>query len=101
MERLSCGEPSERDIATLLNLSVRALRRELAASGKTYKDMLDDTRREWALAYLGKPHGAIDAAAYLLGYSSTAGFSRAFRRWTGLSPTGWRARRYPDCRAAT
>jgi AraC-like DNA-binding protein len=101
MQRLSYGEPSEHDMATLLNLSIRALQRELAASGKTYKDMLDDTRREWAVAYLGKPHGTIDAAACLLGYSSTAGFSRAFRRWTGLSPARWRARQYPDRGAAT
>ena len=101
MQRLPYGESSERVVATLLNLSVRALRQKLVDSGKTYKDMLDDTRREWALAYLGKSDGSIDAAAYLLGYSSTAGFFRAFRRWTGLSPTGWRARQYPDRRAAT
>ncbi|MGA9369653.1 MAG: AraC family transcriptional regulator [Steroidobacteraceae bacterium] len=101
MQRLPYDESSERAVATLLNLSVRALRQKLGDSGKTYKDMLDDTRREWALAYLGKPHGSIDAAAYLLGYSSTAGFSRAFRRWTGLSPTGWHARQYPDRRAET
>jgi AraC-like DNA-binding protein len=92
MQRLSYGEPSEREVATLLRLSVRALRGHLVGRGNTYRDILDASRRERALAYLGKPHASVDAATYLLGYSSTAAFSRAFRRWTGLSPSQWRAR---------
>jgi AraC-like DNA-binding protein len=91
-QRLSYGEPSEREVAMLLSLSIRELRRHLVGRGNTYRDILDDARRERAIAYLGKPHASVEAATYLLGYSSTAAFSRAFRQWTGLSPGQWRAR---------
>jgi AraC-like DNA-binding protein len=88
---LADGEPSEEDVAQLLNLSVRTLQRKLIDSGTTYREVLDDTRQDLALSYLRVSLYSITTITYMLGYSATSSFTRAFRRWTGQSPTEWRA----------
>jgi AraC-like DNA-binding protein len=90
-QRLSRGEPSQEDIAELLNMSARTLQRKLGDRGTTYKEILDDTRRALALAYLSAPRHSVSDVTYLLGFSAGSCFTRAFRRWTGQSPSGWRA----------
>ena len=44
-QRLACGEPSQEDIAELLNMSPRTLQRKLGDGGTPYKEILDETRR--------------------------------------------------------
>ena len=89
--RLADGEPSEEHVAQLLNMSVRTLQRKLVDSGTTYREVLDDTRRDLALSYLKASHYSVTTITYMLGYTATSSFTRAFRRWTGQSPTAWRA----------
>jgi AraC-like DNA-binding protein len=89
--RLSHGEPSQEDVAELLNMSARTLQRKLGDEGTTYKEILDETRRVLALAYLSAPRHTVSDVTYLLGFSAGSSFTRAFRRWTGQSPTDWRA----------
>lgn len=92
IDQLPQGEPSAERIAQMLHLSERSLQRKLAESGTTYREVLDNTRRELALAYLdGKPH-KLSEVTFLLGFADTRSFSRAFRRWTGQSPSEYRAR---------
>ncbi|HEY2678769.1 MAG TPA: AraC family transcriptional regulator [Steroidobacteraceae bacterium] len=91
-QRLARGEPSQEDIAELLNMSARTLQRKLGEAGTTYKEILDDTRRALALAYLSVPRHSVSEVTYLLGFSAGSCFTRAFRRWTGQSPSDWRAR---------
>jgi AraC-like DNA-binding protein len=90
--KLADGEPSGEDVARLLNMSVRTLQRKLVHSGTTYREVLDDTRRDLALSYLKVSLYSVTTITYMLGYSATSSFTRAFRRWTGQSPTDWRAR---------
>jgi AraC-like DNA-binding protein len=52
---------------------------------------LDETRRVLALAYLCAPRHTVSDVTYLLGFSAGSSFTRAFRRWTGRSPSDWRA----------
>jgi AraC-like DNA-binding protein len=92
MRRLECGEPSQEDIAALLSMSARTLQRRLGESGCTYKEILDETRHAMALTYLSAPENSLSDVTYLLGFSACSSFTRAFRRWTGLSPSAWRAR---------
>lgn len=92
VQRLEYGEPSQEDVAELLAMSSRTLQRKLGDSGTTYMQILDSTRRDLALAYLSRPSTSVGEVTYLLGFSANSSFTRAFRRWTGLSPSDWRAR---------
>jgi len=90
-QRLQHAEPSQEEVAEQLCMSARTLQRKLGDGGTTYKDILDETRHELALVYLSAPHHSVSEITYLLGFSSGSSFTRAFRRWTGRSPTDWRA----------
>jgi len=90
-QRLSDREPSQEDIAELLNVSARTLQRKLGHAGTTFKDILDDTRRTMALSYLSAQQYSVSQITYLLGFSCSSSFTRAFRRWTGQSPSDWQA----------
>jgi AraC-like DNA-binding protein len=91
MQRLQCSEPSQDEVAEHLCMSARTLQRKLGESGTTYKEILDKTRHSLALIYLSAPHHSVGEIPYLLGFSSGSSFTRAFRRWTGQSPSTWRA----------
>jgi AraC-like DNA-binding protein len=78
-------------VAEILNMSPRTLQRKLGDARTTYKDVLNETRHDLALAYLSAPRHSVSEVTYLLGFSAVSCFTRAFRRWTGQSPTAWRA----------
>ena len=76
-------------VAQALNMSTRTLYNKLESSGTTYREVLDDTRRTLAEDYI--LHDLpIYEIAYLIGFSDTANFSRAFKKWTGKSPIEFR-----------
>ena len=83
---LSSGEPSPDDVARQLGLSRRSLQRRLADEGTSFKALLNETRRDLAQAYLREGHTSITEVTFLLGFADTSSFSRAFKRWTGVSP---------------
>lgn len=89
--QLPSGSVTEESVAKALHLSVRTLQRRLAEEQLTFKQVLDDTRRELALQYVRDPTVSINEMTYLLGYSEPANFSRAFKRWTGQPPSAMRA----------
>ncbi|HHH44427.1 MAG TPA: AraC family transcriptional regulator [Gammaproteobacteria bacterium] len=92
IELLPGGQPSQKDIAGSLNLSVRNLQRRLQAEGISFKRLLDDTRKDLAAQYIRDSHRRIGEITYLLGFSEPSNFTRAFRRWTGVSPNEFRQR---------
>ncbi|MEH6634236.1 MAG: AraC family transcriptional regulator [Halioglobus sp.] len=77
-------------IAEKLDMSTRTLRRRLKEEGRTYRDILDEVRFGLAKEYLGKTNLPMDEICGLLGYTESANFSHAFRRWSGRSPSIWR-----------
>jgi AraC-like DNA-binding protein len=88
-QRLSDAEPTLADIACTLNVSTRSLQRHLGGEGKTFQEVLDDTRREIAKQWLNGTAGklrSLTELALLLGFSSSSAFSRAFRRWFDMTP---------------
>jgi AraC-like DNA-binding protein len=100
MQRLEKSEPSQEEVAEHLYMSARTLQRKLGDSGTTYKEILDETRHSLALAYLSAPEHSVSDVTHLLGFSSGSCFTRAFRRWTGQSPSDWRAGSVPRMGAA-
>jgi AraC-like DNA-binding protein len=92
VEDLPRGEPNESDVAARLGTSVRNLQRRLADEGTSYKEVLDDTRRQLARSYLIEARNSISEIAYLLGFGAASSFTRAFRRWEGISPSEFQAK---------
>jgi AraC-like DNA-binding protein len=79
-------------VASRLGMSLRTLKRRLAAEGTTLQAIRDEVRANAAcqlLRYTGKPVGEI---AMILGYADSSAFTRAFRRWRGVAPALWRSR---------
>ena len=86
------GEITLAAIAAKSKMSERSLQRRLADEGVTFDALLDEVRRDLALRYLADPKIAVAEVAYLLGYSEPSPFHRAFKRWTGKTPTEARKR---------
>lgn len=79
-------------IARGLGMSRQTLYRRLKDEGVTFAQVHDDLRRRMAMDYLSARKVSVGETAYLLGFSEASAFVRAFRRWTGASPTVWMAR---------
>lgn len=79
-------------LALRLHRSPRTLQRHLAREGLSFRQLLDDTRRQLASGYLRDPRLPLAEVAALLGYSEQSAFSRAFRQWHGDTPLAWRRR---------
>jgi AraC-like DNA-binding protein len=90
LERMTSGEFAEEDIASDLHMSRRSLQRRLAEANAGYQSLVDDTRRDMALRYIEDPAKSATDITFLLGYSQQSVFTRAFRRWTGMSPSEYR-----------
>jgi AraC-like DNA-binding protein len=91
-ELLTQGTPSIELVCERLRLSRRTLQRQLTALGTSFAIELDRTRHELSLRYLADASISLQEAAFLLGYSDSSAFHRAFIRWTGQAPSGWRTR---------
>lgn len=84
--QLSCAKVTEEEIASLLNMSKRKLQLKLSESGVRFKTLVDDIRSHLAKEYLTENNHCLSEIAFMLGFSEVSSFSRAFKRWTGMSP---------------
>jgi AraC-like DNA-binding protein len=82
--------PSVDEAASDLHMSSRTLKRKLQQLGTSYQKILDDLRKGLAVEYLTQTEITVDDIAVQLGYSDASNFARAFRRWTGRSPSDYR-----------
>jgi AraC-like DNA-binding protein len=89
---LHTGGARMADAARRLGVSRATLFRRLRAEGTSFERVLDEVRRRLAFAYIVDKKLRVNEAAYLLGFSDPAAFSRAFKRWTGRSPREMRGR---------
>ncbi|KIG02980.1 AraC family transcriptional regulator [Caballeronia concitans] len=84
--------PTVDAVAQELNYSVRTLCRRLEAEGTTFQAIKDEVRRDIAIQRLTRSDDAIGAIAYDVGFDNPTAFHRAFRHWTGSTPTAYRHR---------
>jgi len=91
IDMLSNGEPNRGALAERLHMSERTLTRRLDDKNLTFRALLDGVRRELALGYVAQSDYSVTEITYLLGFSDLSNFARSFRRWTGRSPSQYRA----------
>jgi AraC-like DNA-binding protein len=87
---LGRGNPTAPHIAKRLGMSTSTLGRRLEREETTFRDLLDDLRKQLATQYLTNPDLELAEVALLLGFSQSTAFHRAFRRWTGQTPAEFR-----------
>lgn len=86
--------PDLETVASKLCVTSRTLRRKLAAEGTSYRALLDQVRCALANDYLQSSDLPIDDIAHALEFNDTPSFRRAYRRWTGKTPSAARAQGY-------
>ena len=82
--------PTESEAAKILGYSTRSLRRRLAQQNTTFRELLRRVRYDAATRLLSTTHMRVEDIAYEIGYLNVGNFSRAFKTWTGLSPSIYR-----------
>lgn len=88
---LSGSRPDVAVVAKELGMSERTLQRRITEEGMTFRQLLNETRKELIREYLADESVEITEAAFLLGFENTNSFYRAFRTWEGKTPAEWRA----------
>ncbi len=97
-EQLASGNFGLEDGARWLRMSSRTLGRRLAEEGTTFKQLVDDARKAVALRLVAGNDLGLSEIALLAGFTETPSFYRAFRRWTGVTPSQYRAAHRGDLR---
>ncbi|MBC7797746.1 MAG: AraC family transcriptional regulator ligand-binding domain-containing protein [Pyrinomonadaceae bacterium] len=90
IKKLTGDVPNISEIARELNVSERSLQRELATENTTFRELLDETRRESAFRHLQSEKTSVAEISFLLGFSEPSAFHRSFKRWTGTTPHAFR-----------
>jgi len=89
MEAVHLGIGRE-DLASQLHMSESTLQRRLGEAGTTFQNLLDTERRRRAEQLLALTQLPLIDISQLLGFADNSAFSRAFRRWQGVSPLQYR-----------
>lgn len=90
MSKSSGALATAESIAASIGLSVRTLHRRLAEEETSFKTLLDETRFSIASEYLQNTQLSIEEIASRCGYGDVSNFRKAFRRWSGISPSEYR-----------
>ena len=92
-QMLLSGHGTADAVAQQFGISQRTLRRRLDAEGRSFQTLVNRTRHELACQLLRNTQLPVTHIAAALQYADANAFSRAFRLWTGCTPTAWRAAR--------
>lgn len=77
------------DVAAKLGLGTRTLQRRLQDEGQRFGDVLARVRYRLAMQYLEKPGADVESVSEQLGFSDRRSFTRAFTRWSGVTPSAF------------
>ncbi|EAR14835.1 AraC family transcriptional regulator [Robiginitalea biformata] len=89
-QSISSGIPSIEQVSEFLNMSARTLKRRLSERNLTFRKLIQKKQKETALNLLSNSNQSVGEIAFLTGFSEQSAFNRAFKRWTGTSPTAYR-----------
>jgi AraC-like DNA-binding protein len=90
IRQLPSGGANLASVANAMNMSQRSLARKLGDSKQTFKDLLASTRMELSEKYVLDKNLSLTEVSFLLGFSETSSFSRAYKNWTGHTPSSRR-----------
>ncbi len=79
--------PQLKDIAALLNISERTLKRRLSEEGASFRDISNAVRKTKARELVAERRLSMNAIARELGFNDVSSFSQAYKRWTGVAPS--------------
>ncbi|MNG73605.1 HTH-type transcriptional regulator VirS [compost metagenome] len=88
---LPMGRATIEQVAQTQGMNVRTLQRRLEESGLTFKDLINNVRRDLVMRYLENPSYSLGRIADMLGYSMPSSFTRWFIAQFGMPPANWRA----------
>jgi len=87
IEQLPSGNISQEMVADALHMSVRNLQRKLKKMDTSFRELLDEIRCDLAKRYITASDVNLNEVTFLLGFSESSTFSRAYKRWHGVTPS--------------
>jgi len=87
LDALPSGKPSTKEVAYRLALAPRTLQRKLQEEGTTFQEVADAVRKDLAQQYVRSGDYSLQEMTYLTGFANPPAFSRAYRIWTGRTPS--------------
>lgn len=90
-EHLPSGAPKLDEVASKLGIAPRTLQRQLSAEDATFAQLVDRSRNDLALELLRQTPLSVGEISFALGFSEPSAFHRAFKRWTGTTPSSFRS----------
>jgi AraC-like DNA-binding protein len=90
LSTLKEGPLAASDVAAKMGVTRRTLTRRLRQQGTSFTQLLEDVRGQAAVHYLTATDHTVEDIAFLLGFSESSAFVRAFKRWHGVAPMAYR-----------
>jgi AraC-like DNA-binding protein len=87
IDGLSSGAVTEASVAAELHMTPRNLHRKLQKEDTSFKQLLNEMRKDLALKYIQDRSKTLTEISFMLGFSEASSFSRAFKAWTGKPPS--------------
>lgn len=87
LSQAQAHQPTQDELAAIVNVSTSTLARHLAAQGTTFRELANEIRHDRACQWLREGQLRVADVAELLGYTNPANFIRAFKARAGVSPT--------------
>lgn len=84
------------EVAAQIGISSTVMRRALRDEGTSFQRICEEIRSDLACSKLRASQDSIESITADLGYLETRSFTRAFRHWTGMSPSEFRRLKIPD-----
>ncbi|MBU3069653.1 AraC family transcriptional regulator [Aestuariicella sp. G3-2] len=90
------GKATMDQVVKQLHTSKRTFHRKLEEQGTSFREQMEEFRRELAFRYMAQDELSVGDISFLLGFSSSSNFTRAFKRWTGIAPQEYRSQLIMD-----